>query len=340
MQIADGGNELLPGAIKIYEPASKQIRKAGSFSVDMRGAYINKSYDVENDRFRIHGGKQAANTNDLLIASNFQTGTSPTVQMVHFLKEKQPIGEFVGNFFKTMVCSFTDFQDNHLTLECHVYDIDSYEDVKDMVSSISSMAGNFAGTFPVIAPYLAAGNTIARAIAELRNSLDKHDAIIDSNLRLTITDEQNSGYQILQTGHWVCFSISQEVGKLALDPYLRIINKDTGKHFTDCSYAIYTIRDEPAQEPTWEIDQKVAKLLSELEGKGNSGKAAVDFLRDTIEGYNKFKKLKRFQELQSKSNRTTEEEAVFNLLKNDPSIADFTRLDNKANLPSKATLAD
>jgi hypothetical protein len=77
------------------------------------------------------------------------------------------------------------------------------------------------------------------------------------------------------------------------------------------SYAVYSIRAQEAEEPEWEIDQRVAKLLSELEGKGNSGKAAIEFVRDTIEAYSKFKKLQRIQELQDKSTRTKEEEDLF-----------------------------
>ena len=68
------------------------------------------------------------------------------------------------------------------------------------------MTGNVVGSFPVIGPYIAAGKAVASSILELINQLDKHDPIIDSNLRLVITDEENAGYQILQTGHWVCFS--------------------------------------------------------------------------------------------------------------------------------------
>jgi len=335
-KISEAGNDLLPGAIKIHTPASTAIKKSGTFSIDMRGAFINKSYDDNEglrSRFKPKG------TNDLLIVTSFQTGTSPSVQRVHFLRQEQKINEFIGDFFKTMVCSFSDFQDNHITLQTQVYDVDNYEKINDIVSATSSMTGNVVGSFPVIGPYIAAGKALASSILELVNQLDKHDPIIDSNLRLVITEEENAGYQILQTGHWVCFSEPQEQqeGNLRLDPHLRIVRKDNtttttntattagGERFRDSSYAIYSVRAEGAQEPGWEIDQKIAKLLSELDGKGNSGRAAVDFLRDTMEGYTKFKKMKRYQELLKKDKLTEEEKKVFEKLRNDESIQEFIK---------------
>ena len=57
-----------------------------------------------------------------------------------------------------------------------------------------------------------------------------------------------------------------------------------GGPFIDGSFAVYPIRKVDYQEPLWKIDQKIAKLLSELDGKGNSSRAPIDFLRDTMEG--------------------------------------------------------
>ena len=88
-----------------------------------------------------------------------------------------------------------------------------------------------------------------------------------------------------------------------------------GRPFIDACYAVYSIRKVDYQEPFWEIDQKIAKLLSELDGKGNSSRAPIDFLRDTMEGYTAFRKIQRFFELQSKGQRKTpEEEELFKKL--------------------------
>jgi hypothetical protein len=223
-----------------------------------------------------------------------------------------------------LVCSFADFQDNHITLQTQVYDVDSYDKIKDLVSDLASMSGNVAVTFPVIAPFIAAGGSVASSILELVNQLDRHDKIMESNLRLEIAEE-STGSQLLQTGHWVYFERPQAEKALKLDPNLQVRDANTGTVFDGCSYAIFTVRREETQEPNWEIDQKVAKLLSELNGKGNSGKAAIEFLRDTMDGHNKFKKLKRIEELENigADKRSEEEIDLLSKLKSDESLKPF-----------------
>jgi hypothetical protein len=97
-----------------------------------------------------------------------------------------------------------------------------------------------------------------------------------------------------------------------------------GGPFIVGSYAVYSIRKVDNQEPFWEIDQKIAKLLSELDEKGNSSRAPIDFLRDTMEGYTAFRKIQRYYELQSKGQRRTVEEAkLFNKLAEDTTIQPY-----------------
>ena len=329
LKIDEIGNELLPSAHRVDEKSEK-LNNASAFSIDMRRFFVNKSYDKEEGLFRKHAPEKlkeifhkAENTNDLLIVSNFQTGTAPTVNRIHYLKKGQKINQIIGNFFKTLVCSFSDFKDKHITLQTQVYDIDQYDDIKGVVDSASSLAGNISVTFPVVAPYVALGTSVAKGLTELLNKLDEHDAIIDSNLRLDVADD-STGYQVLQTGHWICFDEPHEED-LILKPNMDIYHKGPqGGPFIDGSYAVYSIRKVDYQEPFWEIDQKIAKLLSELDGKGNSSRAPVDFLRDTMEGYTAFRKIQRYYELQSKGNRRTpEEEQLFNKLAQDPTIKPY-----------------
>ena len=257
----------------------------------MRRFFVKKSYDKDEGLFRKHTRERlndifhkAENTNDLLIVSNFQTGTAPIVQRIHYLKKGQKINQIIGNFFKTLVCSFSDFKENHITLQTQVYDIDQYDDIEGVVDSASSLAGNISVTFPVVAPYVAMGTSVAKGLTGLLDELDEHHPIIDSNLRLDVA-EDSTGYQVLQTGHWICFDEPQEEADLILKPNMDIYHKEPqgGGPFIDGSYAIYSIRKVDYREPFWEIDQKIAKLLSELDGKGNSSRAPVDFLRDTME---------------------------------------------------------
>ena len=308
--------DLIPSATKVIN-GSTQIKRAMPLSIYMNGVYIAESYDK--------GVFGKGTTNDLMIVSSFQTGTSPTVQRIHFYKRKQEINQWVGNFFKTLVCSFSDFSYSHVTLRTQVYDIDDYEKYKDLFSAISQASGSVSVTFPVIAAYTAAAIPAVSSIFEFVNSLDQHDKILDDNLRLEITQE-NTGSQILQTGHWIYFREPQDEDEgLKVNSILQVVdaNNNDNDLFKKGSYAVYSIRAQEAEEPQWEIDQKVAKLLSELEGKGNSGKAAIEFVRDTVEAYSKFKKLQRIQELQDKTTRTKEEEDLLKKLKSDKSIEPF-----------------
>jgi hypothetical protein len=174
----------------------------------------------------------------------------------------------------------------------------------------------------VIAPFTAVALPAIHGILEVINSLDEHDKIVDSNLQLNLTQE-NIGAKILQTGHWVYFNKPQDDG-LKINSTLQVIDRNnTGDLFRDCDYVVYSVRGEEAEEPDWETDQKVAKLLSELGGKGNSGKSAVEFVRDTVEGYSKFKKLNRIKELEEKADKTDAEKKLLEKLRSDKSIESF-----------------
>jgi hypothetical protein len=77
---------LLPSAHKVHEKSEK-LNSASAFSIDLRRFFVNKSYDKDEGLFRKHAPEKlkdvfhkAENTNDLLIVSNFQTGTAPIVQ--------------------------------------------------------------------------------------------------------------------------------------------------------------------------------------------------------------------------------------------------------------------
>ena len=153
--------------------------------------------------------------------------------------------------------------------------------------------------------------------------MDDHYGIIETNLRLDVADD-NTAYQVLQTGNLICFDEPQEEA-LLLKPNMDIYHKEPqGEPFVEGSYAVYSIKRVCYQEQFWEIDQKIAKLLSELDGKGNSSRAPVDFLRDTMEGYTAFRKIQRYYELQSKGDRRTpEEEQLFDKLAEDTTIKPY-----------------
>jgi len=192
-------NKLQSGATRYY-PEESKIGKSSSFSIYLRGIYIDKSEDNESWKFY---QRKPSKTNDLLVLCNFQAGTAPTVQRFHYFNEKQKIKEHLANFFNTLVCSFSDFKDNHITLQIQVFDVDNYDSIKQIFSDITHITGNAAVTFPVIAPYLP-GISVAGSVVGLIDKLDKHDLIMESNIRLEIT-EPDTGSQLLQEGHWVYF---------------------------------------------------------------------------------------------------------------------------------------
>ena len=68
---------------------SRQIKKALQLSVNLNGVFIDKSYD--KSRF----GHGTSNTNNLMIVSSFQNGSSPLVQRIHFYEEKEESGRWL-----------------------------------------------------------------------------------------------------------------------------------------------------------------------------------------------------------------------------------------------------
>ena len=126
---------------------------------------------------------------------------------------------------------------------------------------------------------------------------------------------------MLQPGYFVCFKQPVPDG-LWLNRDLRVVHED-GRPFEDLSYAVIGLTREYYDYVNWEITQKIAKLVSELNGGGTSGKAALEFLKETMEGYQKYKKLLRARELMSKSDRTEPEDVLLEELLKDPDLAPF-----------------
>ena len=82
--ISDKGNDLIPGA-KAYPDDSTAIRKASTFSLDMRKLFVNRSLDYNEGWTRLLPEEilevLSKRTNDLLIVSSFQTRPPPKVNL-------------------------------------------------------------------------------------------------------------------------------------------------------------------------------------------------------------------------------------------------------------------
>jgi hypothetical protein len=161
--------------------------------------------------------------------------------------------------------------------------------------------------------------------AKLFDNLDPHDRIIDERIDFEAT-EAGTGHPLLQQGYYVVLrnpAATDDVRYLKLvGDQLKVLKSDRSE-FKDCSYAIIEVHKKFMLSPEEEIDEKAAKLASELSGKGQSGKAALEFLRDTMKTYGNFRKLERIKELKAKAKLSPSEEKLLEDLMKDPEIEEF-----------------
>jgi len=301
-----------------------------NITVTLRGVMIR---ECEDRKYRRDGLKvelhpmSSGMTNDLFVVSSYQFGTDPKVEKIHFMQNGTPLG-YVNDFLNRRILSVGDFKDLNecLTLNIRIYDIDKTD--TGFVDMAKELADNVIAAVPVLYQYsipLKVATEGMDSIFKLLDDLDPHDRIIDERLDLEAT-KSGTKHPLLQQGYYVIFrkEVSNEDAR-----YLRLVGNQLkvmtsgGDEFVDCSYAIIEVQKELRVNPQDEIDEKVAKLASELSGNGQSGKAAIEFLRDTMKYYNNFKKLERATELQNKANRTPSEESQLKLLKEDPALKKY-----------------
>jgi hypothetical protein len=295
---------------------SVEIKKASALTIYLHSVYVATSNDPKGTV-----KKRPGNFNDLFISSNHKTGSTPKVQRIHYYKDKEPINKLYSNFFDSVIYSTKDFKYDIFHLNIQVYDIDNYDKYKEVLSAISGMGNSLAVNFPALSQITAIAIPGANGILNLIDKINEHDKIIDDTLRLEIA-QPNIGTVILQTGNFIYFNQPQKEG-LKFDSTKRVVNEN-GDSFTGCDYAVVSIRNTEIEEINkWEKDQKAAKLMSELQGKGTSGKAAVEFVKDTVEGYNNYRNLQRITELEKKLNPTPEEIALLSKLKQDPALLPY-----------------
>lgn len=300
--ITDSNN--LQQFTSLFDEDVPQFNKADKIAVIFRKLVIFKEEDWATD-------------NDLIVVSTFQFDDEPQVTRLHYLKHNVPIETNLTPFFHDLIFSTNDFNDSALTLEIKVYDLDDMDE--DIINSVTGVAQTAAVAFPQIAPFTAFIGLVGASIIPFINSLDEHDVIIHQKIKFEISDE-GTGISLLQPGYYVCFN--QDVDNIKIDSNLQILDvQDDTK--TNLTHAIIELRNDHIEGSKWVINQKIAKLISELEGKGNSGKDSLEFLKETMKGYDSFKKLKRVSELKAKANRTTSEEELLEELIADEDINDY-----------------
>ena len=335
-KISRNGTVLESNLTRECKDKSEMIKKASELSVLLRKVYIHKSFDPpEKLSDRVMG--RDGTTNDLLIVTEYQAGKSPNVQRFHKFLMNRKAKKDEGPFNKSVVCSFSDFNEQFLILKPRIYDSDRHDKIINGVDQVSQLLEKSSGIFPVLgSSVIKVGTPIVKALFQLIDTLDTDEQIIDQSLRLytkgKTTFKGGRGFDLLQTGHYVCFSQDpnekkeqeliqeREDLKLKLTQEREILDRNN-RPYRRCSYVVYSIVKKAVSEPKEEIDQKVATLLSELNGTGNDPtKSAVDFLKETIEGYNTLKKLKRVNQLTNKKKKEPEEKELLKNLQKDKKI--------------------
>lgn len=287
-------------------PGESTFAEAEPITVRIRGVMIREDKDA-----------LFAKDNDIIINTTFQFGNEPPVQRLHFMKNNVPLA-WVGDFFHDVILSTRDFKDKILTLRIQVYDLDGVSN--ELVNGVRMAAASSIVAFPYLALYAGTVAFAAPMLLTLINNLDEHDRILDERIKLEV-DAPGTGHKLLQPGYFVCFKEPVASG-LSLNQDLRIVT-DRGKEFRNSTYVVLEIAREFHVHSQWEIDQKVAKLVAELNGKGQSGKAALEFLRDTLDGYTKFKKLQRAHALQNKQEISIPEQQLLDEILADQQLAPF-----------------
>lgn len=261
--------------------------------------------------------------NDIIVASTFQCAGEPPVQRLHLLQNELPLG-WHGALFHDTVLSVRDLDAAALTLRVQIYDVDQVSE--DLVQQITEAASSAAVAFPHLARYAAGVSMLAPGLIRLIDELDDHDPILDQRVKLE-AEAPGTGHALLQPGYFVCFRNEVESG-WHLDQDLRVVRGDDGGgaeggEYADGSYVVLEVARSFQAHHDWEIDQKIAKLIAELDGKGSSGKAALEFLRETLDAYGKFRRLERARALRDKASRSPAEDALLDELCRDQALAPY-----------------
>jgi len=300
-----GRLEPLAGGFSSAEP----FEEAQPLTVRLRGVMVREDYDGV---FR--GG------NDLVIVTKFQVGDEPPVERLHYMRSDTSLG-WHGDFFHAVVFSTRDFRGERLTLQLRAYDVDNVED--QLIQSVGRLAEQVAGLFPQLAPYLGAVDFAVGPFVELVNNIDDHDRILNDQVTLEVPHERRGGRKPLTPGYVVCSK--EPIGDgCTLGDDLRIRRPDGGRH-DDCSYAVFGLLRDHLVGRQYEINQRAAKLIAELKGKGQSERSPIFFLQETLDAYATFRKLQRARELQSRESLTAAEERLLADLKSREKLEPYLR---------------
>ena len=302
------------GDISLRAPTSNlsetvEFEPAAPLSIRLRGLNVTAQRDM--DLPFVEG-------NDLIVVTKTRFGSEPPVRRLHDLRRNVEPG-WKNDFHYDVLLSLRDFSDKRLTLEVQVYDVDGVP--QWLIDRVGELAPLTEIVLPALAPAAELPNMSGKKLLELVDSVDDHDPIIDQQITLE-KEKQDDRQPKLQPCYLVCFDDSVPEDEYELEDDRRVYTADGTPY--DGNYAVFELEREQYETRERELGQKAAKLMTELNGKGQSDeKAAVDFLVDTMEARDNYSKLERAKELQAKEDPT---EAEQNLLADLRSIDEIDRL--------------
>lgn len=292
--------------------------EAQKFTVLVHGLWVREKKDLTSG-------------NDLVVVSKHQMGERPSVDKLHFYQANVPPNRYEGSFFHPVVYATQDYRssDGKITLEVGVYDEDGLSggEATALQTAIQGAATAAAIAFPVFAPYAGLASGVVSATVQLINNLNQHDRIIRSRIDLDFNKPTNRGYKLFQTGFFVCFAQPVDATDLWFGStgkvYTQASNAQHWVEYKETSYIVLRVVRDFLQSPDYVIDEKAATLMSELTGKQDRATNSLNFLRDTLNAYNSYRRLQRYVELKNKSQLSEDEKALLAELEKDSELRPY-----------------
>jgi hypothetical protein len=289
--------ELEPSS-QVYGADGNRILAAQAFTIELRTVMVGPDLD-----------RWPRGDNDVLISTTSKLGIEPKVDRVHSYREELPAQTTLESFFGRTIYLCDDYDGKStLWMELKVLEVDQdLGDREELVNAFTQMAYTVGAVFPAALPYTAAANILAKASHNLIKVFEENKAVIECPI--TFYGPGRVGTP-LQIGKYVAFSDEVDGADFELAPDFKL-NRKAGAQWTgDLSYAVFTIervQDFPAE---YIVSQRVAKLLTQLD-RGNPKviKSGFEFATETLRGYSVYKDIDRLKKLDKKSNRTPEETA-------------------------------
>lgn len=290
------------------------IRKAQNFTVSLKACVISKKLDARSN-------------NDILILTQSCLGDRPVVERVHFWEKDVSPGELSKDIFAENVFLTGDYSgDERLWIKWIVMEIDTDDTERQRtIENLKVINQQFGAAFPILVPYTGFGTLMIETIHKLFKSLRRNTPVLSLPFALYPTEDEPDYLSApLQRGVYVLFDRDVYGQAYKLDDGGVVWSEEdrrVNQMEEPLSYIVFTVNPKKTIAPENLDGQKIATLLSQIEGReSNDSRPTLDFLKETVGAYSKFNRLKRFYELKDKSSRTLEEENLMLEIKNDPGI--------------------